>query len=224
MKLNKLPSLVIGNPFSNSPIISKKINRLWVFLKVFFVVLIVFAISVSAFYVNVQHEQSIINQERIQQEFRKAEKSESSVVIDATAAIIVRDGNVSESVAKKYAKWIFEAAARHTVDPILVLSVMSIESKFNYRAISPTGPIGLLQVAYSWHKEKTTQAGLFDPKNNIDVGTQIIKEYAEKSSTEVETLLRYNGSLGKAPVYAVKVLSNKKKYETEIFNAIIKSV
>jgi soluble lytic murein transglycosylase-like protein len=224
MKLNKLPSLTISNPLSNSPTINTKNNTLILCMKVVCVVVLALSLIFGAFLLNVHLEQSTIIQNKIQIEKMKGVNAEPGVVIDATASIIKREGNVPFAVAKKYAVWIYEAGARYSVDPLLILSVMAVESKFNYLAISPTGPVGLLQVAYSWHKEKTTHAGLFDPKNNIDVGTQIIKEYSDKSSTEIETLLRYNGSLGQSPVYAVKVLNTKRKYSDEIMVAVVNSI
>ena len=142
------------------------------------------------------------------------------LILNKTASIISRDGNIPLKVAKRYSIWIFEAAAEYSLDPILLLSVIYTESKFNYKAISPTGPIGLFQIASSYHKEKTTKAALFDPKNNIMVGAWILREYADRSKSTIETLLRYNGSLGEAPHYATKVMTTKYKYEREIMKAI----
>jgi hypothetical protein len=41
------------------------------------------------------------------------------------------------------------------------------------------------------------------------------------SKSTIETLLRYNGSLGQAPNYAIKVLNKKKKYDNEIMKAVV---
>jgi soluble lytic murein transglycosylase-like protein len=224
MKHNKLPTLTVVNPLSDSPTIIKKANTFLNIVKSLLLMTVILFFSILGYYLNVQHEEKINIQQKIQHEQIKASNIEPGIVLDATAEIIKREGNIPLSVAKKYALWIYEAGIRNNVDPMLILAVMGVESKFNYRAVSPTGPIGLLQVAASWHKEKTTQVALFDPKHNINVGTQILKEYSDKSSTEVETLLRFNGSLGRAPVYAMKVLSNKKKYETEILDAVVKSI
>jgi len=221
MQYNKSPDVRILRPLSFTPKIKNKLYRITLFLKITFVALFIVALGAGVFYLNVINEQSILLKNKVTSETNKAVALESGIVIDATAAIIKREGNLPIEVAKKYALWIYDAGVRHNVDPILIMSVMAVESKFDYRAISPTGPIGLLQIAYTWHKEKTTQSGLFDPKNNINVGTQILKEYSDKSSTEVEMLLRFNGSLGSAPVYAMKVLSHKKKYSKEIMDAIV---
>jgi soluble lytic murein transglycosylase-like protein len=139
------------------------------------------------------------------------------------AKIISREGELPQHTSLAYADWILEAAAKHRVDPILILSVMSVESRFDYSVVSKGNAIGLMQVIHSWHQEKSSKTGLFDPKNNIEVGTRIIAEYARKSDTLIETLLRYNGSFGQAPVYAMKVLDSKKRYQEEVFRSVTDS-
>lgn len=134
--------------------------------------------------------------------------------------IVVREGKLPKNVAAQYVQWIFESSRKHNVDPVLVLSVMSVESRFDASAVSGANAIGLLQIIHFWHKEKTTQANLFLPKNNIDVGVRILAEYMKRSKTETEALLRYNGTLGKTNKYAVKVLSTKDKYSVELKKAI----
>lgn len=147
----------------------------------------------------------------------------NSVAIEKTAQIIVREGkNIKPATAKKYAKWIYSSGEKHKINPVLILSVMSVESNFNANAKSPTGPIGLLQVAHSWHKEKSSREGLFDPKNNIDVGAQILAEY--KGTTDIKTLAKYyGGTVEKSNAYAKKVMFVKNKYENEIRLAVIRT-
>lgn len=180
-------------------------------------------LSIAVFYLNVQQEQNILLNQKIDQETNKATNGEPSVLIDATKNIIKREGKVDDKTANQYAIWIFDSAAKYAVDPMLILSVIFTESKFDYKAISPTGPIGLMQIASAYHRDKATAAELFDPKKNIQVGTQILKEYSELSNSVVETLLRYSGSLGQAPVYATKVMRAKFKFEAEVMSAMIKS-
>jgi hypothetical protein len=223
MKFKKLPTLHIHNPFSCSPQIKLKINKFLLGLKIFVVTVVIALFASGAYVVNVQHEQKNILDQKVLFEKNKAPEG-TGIVVDTTAIIIARDGKLPLDIAKKYAVWVYESSAKYGIDPILALSVMSVESGFNYKAISPTGPIGLFQIAASWHKDKTTQSALFDPRHNINVGVQILKEYSDKSNTDIETLLRYNGSLGTAPVYATKVLSFKRKYENEIDKAIVSSI
>ena len=46
--------------------------------------------------------------------------------------------NVTESVV--------EESAKHSLDPMLVLAVMKVESRFDHRAVSPQGALGLMQI------------------------------------------------------------------------------
>ncbi|PIY69024.1 hypothetical protein COY90_02780 [Candidatus Roizmanbacteria bacterium CG_4_10_14_0_8_um_filter_39_9] len=215
MKINKLPTMVIRKSLSSSPKIVEK--QFFKKLK-FTLYLVLFAIMLAgATYLNIIKDQVFYLQNTpisISNNFK------SEIILDQTAAIIVRDGSIPPNVAKKYSLWIYEAAAKYSVDPILLLSIMHTESRFNYKAVSPTGPIGLFQVASSYHKEKTSKAALFDPKVNIMVGAQIVQEYSKMSKNTIEMLLRYNGSLGEAPNYAIKVMKTKLKYDREILDAI----
>lgn len=143
----------------------------------------------------------------------------NSIEFEKMVGIISRDGKLSMTLARSYADWIHDAAFQHNVSPILVLSVMSIESRFRATAVSPSGPIGLLQIAHTWHKKKSSRADLFKPKNNIYVGTRILAEYSLKDSkhSDQRTLIRYyGGDRSTSLVYAQKVIDRKHKYEKEI--------
>jgi soluble lytic murein transglycosylase-like protein len=215
MKFIELPKKVVLEPSTSS--IKTPENKTFKVFKYSILTVITIALLTAVMYLNVVREQTLFLQNK-----PIASSVETDVLIfSKTAAIIARDGNLPLAVAKKYAVWVYDAAAEHAVDPILLIAVMAIESKFNYKAVSPTGPIGLFQVAASWHKDKTTRAQLFDPRHNIFVGAQILKEYANLSNSTLETLLRYNGSLGQAPNYAIKVLNKKKKYDNEIMKAVV---
>jgi hypothetical protein len=141
-------------------------------------------------------------------------------VLVTTKNIIIRDGNIPHDVADKYTYMIFEAADKHKIDPVLILSVMFVESRFKSDAVSSAKAIGLMQVIHKWHPEKSTQANLFHPENNINVGTKILADYTKRSKSETETLLRYNGTLGKSNKYAIKVLAKKQEYKNEIMKAV----
>lgn len=224
MKLLKIPTLVIKNPLSVNPTITRYISAKFKILALALVVLLSVFLIGAVFLLNIQHQESINLQQKLQFENTKALELKTGLVVDTTADIIAKDGNIPLSVAKKYAVWIYDSSATYGVDPTLILAVMSIESGFNYKVVSHGNAIGLLQVIHSWHKEKTSQVALFDPKNNISVGTQILKEYSNRSTSDVETLLRYNGSLKKPGNYAIKVLAKKQDYDSIITAAVSNSL
>lgn len=215
---------VLKSIFSDAYLAPKKTKNKLIGIKGFFILILFMCIMALAFMLNLQHEEYIIFQQKMQSESIKAVEANSGIVVDAAAAIIVKEGNVLPKIAKKYAIWIYDSSAKYGVDPTLILAVMAVESSFDYKVVSSGNAIGLLQVIHSWHKEKTSKVALFDPKNNINVGTQILKEYSDRSSSDIETLLRYNGSLGTSSSYAKKVLSKKVLFESIIVEAVAKSL
>ena len=224
MKKIKLPRLVITDCYSQNPKIKAKVNKFILTVKTLVITTLIVMFAIGAYVVNVQHNMQKEKAALITSEMNQAATG-TGIVIDTTAGIIEREGKVPSELAKKYAVWIYDASMKFRVDPVTLLAIMSNESKFNYKAVSPTGPIGLMQVAASWHKDKVSSPGeLFDPKKNIFVGAQIVAEYGSKTSTEAEMLVRYNAQPGYAPVYAMKVLATKRKYDNEITEAIVKDI
>ena len=83
-----------------------------------------------------------------------------------------------------FADFIAASATTHGVAAELVASVIAVESNFNPNAVSVKSARGLMQLM----PETAARFGvknIFDPKQNIDAGTQYLKEL----------LLRYKGDL-----------------------------
>ena len=79
--------------------------------------------------------------------------------------------NVTESVV--------EESAKHSLDPMLVLAVMKVESRFDHRAVSPRGALGLMQIRpivvdelidQGEMPEWKSKTDLRDPIFNIKIG------------------------------------------------------
>lgn len=107
----------------------------------------------------------------------------------------------------------FTEAVKHNVDPFLVLAIMQVESNFDYTARSTAGAIGLMQVIPRWHPDKLAQPQhVFDPRQNIRVGTEVIAEYRDRHAGDMrKALLQYNGSLHiPGGDYANKVVSARR--------------
>lgn len=101
----------------------------------------------------------------------------------------------------------------HGVNPIMTLAVLSVESSYAIKAISPTGPKCLMQVATSWHQDKIGDRNIFDINTCIDVGTQIIKECARNHRGVDRVLQCYSGYQGDALAsYISKVKSKYRDY------------
>jgi soluble lytic murein transglycosylase-like protein len=83
-----------------------------------------------------------------------------------------------------YADLIHAAASKTGVDENLIRKVISQESNFNPRAVSPKNAEGLMQLLPQT-AARYSVANIFDPKQNIDAGAQYLKDL----------LLRYGGNV-----------------------------
>ena len=84
------------------------------------------------------------------------------------------------------------------LDPLLILSVMAIESGLNPFAESSVGAQGLMQVMSKVHQEKFEELGgvkaALNPVANIRVGAQILKEYVTRGGSVEAGLKLYVGA------------------------------
>ncbi len=104
------------------------------------------------------------------------------------------------------------------LDPLLILAVISIESRFNPIAESDKGAKGLMQVIPKWHYEKLAEHGgedaVLDPRTNMLVGAQILKEYIVRAGNLEAGLQMYNGaSDDPSQGYAQKVIAERQRLE-----------
>lgn len=112
----------------------------------------------------------------------------------------------------------YRAGTEHRVDPLLVLAVVAVESRFNPVAESALGAKGLMQVLPQYHQDKLAAHGgtaaLLDPIVNIDVGTRILREYLRRGGDLRSGLKLYSGGDDEfLAQYAGKVLSERAKME-----------
>ena len=84
------------------------------------------------------------------------------------------------------------------LDPLLILSVMAIESRFNPFAESPVGAQGLMQVMSKVHRDKFEELGgmkaALNPIANIKVGSLILKDYVTRGGSVEAGLKLYVGA------------------------------
>lgn len=124
-----------------------------------------------------------------------------------------RDGEAT----RVYVEEAHAAAAAFEVDPLLVLAVMAVESRFDPRARSGYGARGLMQVVPRFHREKLAdhggEAALADPRVNALVGTQILKESLRRSGGVRAGLQRYAGWEDDEQRYSRKVLAEKRRLQ-----------
>ncbi|MCF8179374.1 MAG: transglycosylase SLT domain-containing protein [Sulfuritalea sp.] len=110
------------------------------------------------------------------------------------------------------------AARQRGVDPLLIIAVISIESRFNPFSQSPMGAQGLMQIIPRYHQDKALQVSVdspfLDPIANVQMGTQILQEFIRQQGGVMEGLQYYNGASGdEEQAYANKVLAEKQRLE-----------
>lgn len=84
-----------------------------------------------------------------------------------------------------------ERARTHGVDPLLVESVIQVESNFNPRAISSKGAEGLMQLMPATARSLGV-ANSFDPAQNIDAGVRYLKYLQSLYQDDRLVLAAYN--------------------------------
>jgi soluble lytic murein transglycosylase-like protein len=148
------------------------------------------------------------------------------VHVDTSAALISWIRSHNPKISDKTARAILSSstywASIRGLDPLLVLSLIKIESRFNVFAVSNSNALGLMQYIPRWHKEKITQeTNPFDINSNISIGTLILKEYLDKHGTVEKALLKYNGALNNPNNYASNVLKTRKELKEYLNRQVI---
>ena len=101
------------------------------------------------------------------------------------------------------------------LDPLLILAVISVESRFNPIAQSAMGAKGLMQVIPRHHTEKFAPFGgekvALDPHANIMVGASILKEYVRRTGNIGNALQMYVGATSEENEngYSAKVMAER---------------
>lgn len=117
---------------------------------------------------------------------------------------------------------VFEAAEsvgrERRVDPLLIIAIIGIESRFNPFAESPFGAKGLMQVIPGYHLNKVPPGAgeqpFLDPVTNIQVGVHVLEEAIRWRGSLIAGLQHYGGAPDDPDTsYASKVLAEKQRLE-----------
>jgi len=131
---------------------------------------------------------------------------------------IARRYKVSRVALEPLLKASEETGRVQGIDPLLIVAMIGIESRFNPFAESAAGAQGLMQVIPRFHLDKmgpdADEDSLFDPLENIRVGTMVLKEGMRRTGG-LQAALQYYGGAPDDPStsYAKKVLSFKGQLE-----------
>jgi hypothetical protein len=114
----------------------------------------------------------------------------------------------------------YEIGREQTIDPLLILAVMAVESGFNPLAESPVGAQGLMQVMTRVHSARFEAHGgdhaALDPMANLQVGSMLLKELIQRGGSVERGLQLYVGA-GNLPDdggYSARVLAERGRIQT----------
>ena len=136
----------------------------------------------------------------------------------AVTEMLAKRYRVAQEAVAGFVATAYRAGSAAAIDPLLILAVISVESKFNPVAESTYGARGLMQVIPRFHMEKLVEHGgeesLLDPDINIQVGTRILLEYMRRFGGLQTALQAYGGAFDEPTLqYASKVLSERSRIE-----------
>ncbi len=133
----------------------------------------------------------------------------------AIGEYVARRYRVSSEMATNIVSRAYATGRETKLDPMLILAVISVESRFNPVAESSMGAKGLMQVIPRFHAEKFDPLGgeeaAFDPEANIMVGAQILKQYIRRAGDLADALRMYVGASSdeKENGFSAKVMTER---------------
>ena len=132
------------------------------------------------------------------------------------ANFIARRYHVAQEPVGELVKAAFDTGREVGLDPLLLLSVMAIESGFNPYAESGVGAQGLMQVMSKVHSDKFQYFGgshaALEPLANIKVGALVLKDCIARGGSVAGGLRFYVGSTAQDDGgYGAKVLAERSR-------------
>jgi soluble lytic murein transglycosylase-like protein len=132
---------------------------------------------------------------------------------------LARRYRIADEAARMLVVNAFEIGHQKKLDPLLILSVVAIESGLNPFAQSPMGAQGLMQVMTRVHAERFAQHGgdiaALDPIANMKVGSDILHELISRGGSIERGLQLYVGA-GNLPDdggYGARVLGERSRLQ-----------
>jgi len=127
---------------------------------------------------------------------------------------------VAQDAAAGVVRAAFREGQRHGLDPMLILAVIAVESRFNPIAESEQGAVGLMQVVPRFHMDKIESLGaasMLLPEPNIAIGARILKDSIRRGGSDAAGLQLYNGAVDdETRTYANKVLNERRRLEDSL--------
>jgi soluble lytic murein transglycosylase-like protein len=165
-------------------------------------------------------------------EAQVVEKPRSRELVKIFSIIEANRPDIMERETWELSDVILKESSKYKLDPILILAVIDVESKFQFRAISPAGARGIMQIMPATGKflvkrvgglaeeikaEHFTPEHLDDPVVNIKLGTYYLHDLRKSFQNVSKALIAYN--LG--PTELRLRMENQLEYTDEYANAVL---
>jgi soluble lytic murein transglycosylase-like protein len=143
----------------------------------------------------------------------------------ALSEFLAKRYKVSRAVTLDLVTIAHAAGQQIGIDPLLIIAVIAVESRFNPIAESVAGAKGLMQIIPKYHAAKFREFGgdkyaVFDPETNILVGAKILKEYLARTGSLSTALQLYVGApADDDETYSDKVMTEKQRLQQVIRKA-----
>lgn len=143
------------------------------------------------------------------------------------ASFVARHYRVARESSRDMVRTAFREGRRNDVDPLLILAVIAVESRFNPIAESEQGAVGLMQIVPRFHMDKIDWDGaaisvagapsFLPPRANIAIGARILKDSIRRGGGEAAGLQLYNGSFDdESRAYANRVQAERRRLEDAV--------
>jgi soluble lytic murein transglycosylase-like protein len=130
---------------------------------------------------------------------RTSATTATSGQVDALRSYISRKYKVAYDATSVLVGTAYKVGRERKVDPLLLLAVIAIESRYNPFAESQVGAQGLMQVMTTVHQDKFDAFGkdaALDPVANISVGSMILRDCIDRRGSVNAGLSCYVGASG----------------------------
>jgi hypothetical protein len=135
----------------------------------------------------------------------------------ALRGYIARKYRIAPDVAGSLIQTTYQSGEESGLDPLLLLAVIAIESRYNPFAESHVGAQGLMQIMTRVHRDKFDGLALgadaaFHPVANIKVGTLVLADCISRRGSVTGGLSCYVGAAGPSDGgYGAKVLAERRR-------------
>ncbi len=151
-----------------------------------------------------------------------------SLTVGHLIALRARPGLWSEDKIRDLSHLIVLQSREFGLSPLLVLSLIDVESRFDPKAVSPRGAVGLMQLMPNTAAELAGALGLswngpedlHDPELNLRLGLSYFKRMQERFETQKHALAAYN--IG--PGALVRKLANGEEVSSSYYEKVMSAM